>query len=635
MLAAFRTIVNTWPARVLLLVLVASFASWGVADVVRNVVSGGASAVATVRGHDITPQQFMAEYQTDLRRTAERVGDPGQLPPGLRVQVAQQTLQKLVTQQALAGEVARMGLAVPDEAVRQAVFAMPEFQGPDGKFSRNVLLQALSGNSMTEAHFLTLIRQDIAQNQLLQTVGASVGPSDQLTRLVYGYLNERRTADILPLPFAGRPVLPPPAESVLRRFYDNNPARYTAPEYRHVKAVILSPDSIGRGLDVPEADLRAWFAQHRAEYVSAEKRSVEVITSGSSSAAAALARQGRAGAGWDAMQVAAKAAGATAVPLDDVTADQVPSPELARAAFAAAPGAVVGPVSEPLGTYVLRISAVTPARNPSFESLRDTVHAKVAAERALDLIDARAQKLQDLFAGGAKIDEVPADLGAAGAAGTLDAQGNTPDGTPAPIPAAADARGAIVDAAFHANLGDPIQPTEGPAHTWFAVAVDTVTKPARKPFDQVRAQVLADWRADQLRHGQEAEAARILGLVKGGQSLVNAAWGSGLQVTHTAPLARGKPAAGVPAELAQTLFTLHKGEATMVETNAGFVVAQLTGVVPPDAGGDTAGLVQAREGLARALHDDYLQMYATAVRDEAHPTVRPNVVQALIQQPGE
>ena len=635
MLAAFRKIVNTWPARILLLILVASFASWGVADVVRNVVSGGSSAVATVGGHDITQQQFMAEYQTNLRRTAERMPDPSQLPQALRVQVAQQTLQKLVTQQALSGEIARMRLAVPDDAVRQAVFAMPDFQGPDGKFDRRVLLQTLSSNNMIEARFLDLVRQDIAQNQLLQTVGAAAGPSDQLTSLVYGYFNEHRTADILLLPFSGRPVPPAPPEPVLRRFYDNNPSRYTAPEYRHIKAVILSPDSIGRGLDVPEADLRAWFIQHKADYVSAEKRSVQVITTGSSTIAAALAKQWRAGAGWDAMQVAARAAGATAVPLDDATQDQVPSPELARAAFAAAPDTVVGPISEPLGTYVLRVSAVTPAKNPSFESLRDAVHAKVAAERALDLIDARAQKMQDLFAGGAKIDEVPADLGATGAAGTLDAQGNTPDGTPAPIPAAPEARQAIIDAAFKTNVGDAIQPTEGPAHTWFAVAVDTVTKPARKPYDQVRAQVLADWRAEQVRHGQEAEAARILTLVKGGQSLVNAAWGSGLQVTHTAPLPRGKPQPGVPAELSQALFTLHPNEATMVQTNAGFAVAQLTGVIPPELHGDTAGLTQTREGLARALHDDYVQMYATAVRDEARPTVRSSVVQSLIQQPGE
>ena len=634
MLSAFRKFANTWPARIFFLVLVASFASWGIADVVRN-IGAGSNAVATVQGHDITPQQFMSEYQITLRRTAERLPDPSQIPAALREQIARQTLERLVTQQALAGEIRRMGVAVPDEQVRQTVFAMPDFQGADGKFQRPMLLQALSSNNMSEAHFLELVRQDIAQNQLLQTVSASAAPSNLLADRVYAYLGEKRRADLLTLPFAGRPLPPAPAEPVLRRFYDNNGARYTSPEYRHIKAVILSPDSIGRSMTVPDADLRAWFEQHKAEYQSAEKRSIQVITTGSASVAASLAAQWKAGAGWDAMQVAAKAAGATAVPLDDATADQVPSPELAHAAFAAQPGTVVGPITEPLGTYVLRVSSVTPARHPSFEAMRDVVRGKVAAERALDLVDARAQKLQDLFAGGAKIDEVPADLGVTGAAGTLDAQGNTPDGSPAPIPATPDARQQIIDTAFKTNPGDAIQPVEGPAHTWFAVTVDKVTKPARKPFEQVRGQVLADWQHDQVHHTQETEAARILGMVKSGQTLANAAWGSGMQVSRTPPLARGKPAPGVPAELSQTLFTLKQGEPTMVETNAGFVVAQLAEVIPPDPHADSMGVSQAREGLSRALHDDYLQMYATAVRDEAKPTVRPNVMQSLIQQPGE
>jgi peptidyl-prolyl cis-trans isomerase D len=61
MLSSFRKFANTWPARILFLVLVAAFASWGVADVVRN-IGAGSGAVATVQGHDITPEAFMQEY---------------------------------------------------------------------------------------------------------------------------------------------------------------------------------------------------------------------------------------------------------------------------------------------------------------------------------------------------------------------------------------------------------------------------------------------------------------------------------------------------------------------------------------------------------------------------------------------
>ncbi len=634
MLASFRRFAGTWPARVFFLILVVSFASWGISDVVRN-LGGSGGAVATVEGHDITAQQFMAEFQGNLRRVSERMPDPNAASPQLRLQVAGQTIQKLVTQEALAAQVRSLGIAVPDDALRQAVFALPEFQGTDGRFSRPMLLSALASNNLTEARFLDLMRADIAQNQLLQSVGASAGPSELLTGLVFRYLYERRRADLLSLPFAGHPLPPAPPEAVLRRYYDNNAGRYTAPEYRHIKAVILSPDSIGRSLAVPDAELQAWFAQHRADYVTPEKRSLQVITTGSAAEATKLAAQWKSGASWAAIQAAAKQDGATAVSLDDATAKEVPSPELARAAFAAAQDAVVGPITEPLGSYVLRVAAITPARNPTFEQLRDTIRGKAAAEKAQDLIDARAQKLQDLFAGGAKIDEVPADLGAAAAEGSLDAQGMTLDGTPAPIPAAGAARQAIIDAAFKMAKGDPIQPTEGPDHVWYAVSVDAITPPARAKFEDVRPRVLQDWQRDQVRHGQETEAARVLALVKSGQSLTSAAWGTGLLVSRTPPLQRDQPAGSVPAELAHTLFTLKPNEATMVETNAGFVVGQLAEVLPADPKADATGMRQAHDGLVRALHDDYLQLYATAVRDAARPVIRPQVIQNLVTQPGE
>ncbi len=634
MLSAFRKFAGTWPARVFFLILVGSFATWGIADVVRN-LGAGDGAVASVQGHEITPQQFMAEYQASLRHLSERLPDPSQVPAQMRTQVARQTIQKLVTQEALASQVQRMGVVVPDEAVRAAVYAMPDFQGPDGKFSESALAATLASNNMNRAHFLELVRADIAQNQLLQSVAASAGPSQVLTGLVFRYFNEKRRADVVTLPFAGRALPPAPPDAVLRRYYDNNPARYTAPEYRHIKAVILSPDSIGRSLTVSDADLRAWFETHKADYVTPEKRSLQVITTGSASVAASLAAQWRAGASWDAVQASAKADKATAVSLDDATVQEVPSPELARAAFAATAGSVLGPITEPLGNYVLRVANITPAKNPSFESLKDTIRGKVAGEKALDVIDARAQKLQDVFAGGAKIDEVPSELGATGASGTLDAQGRTQEGEPAPIPAAAGARQQIIDAAFKLNKGDPIQPTEGPDHIWYAVSVDSITPPARQPFEAVRARVLADWQADQMRHAQESEAARILGLVKGGQNLANAAWGTGLQVTHSPELRRDQPAGAISAELAHSLFTMKPGDATMVETNAGFLVAQLATIIPADPKADTLAMSQAQDGLRSALHDDYLQLYATAVRDAAQPVIHGQAIQALLAQPGE
>ena len=227
-------------------------------------------------------------------------------------------------------------------------------------------------------------------------------------------------------------------------------------------------------------------------------------------------------------------------------------------------------------------------------------------------------------------------MGAAGAEGTLDAQGNTPEGAAAPIPAAsAKIRSAIIADAFKASNGETGQLTEGPDRAWYAVAVDKIIKPDTKPFALVRNRVLADWQADQVHHATEEQAAKLLATINGGQTIVNAAWGSGQQVIRSPALRRNQPVRGVPAELTQLVFTLKTGAATMVETNIGFMVAQLAVVTKPDPKTDAGEMQDVKQGLRKALADDYLQSYAYAVRDGMTTQVNAHVFEQMTKQAGE
>jgi peptidyl-prolyl cis-trans isomerase D len=496
-------------------------------------------------------------------------------------------------------------------------------------------MSVLRSNNLTEARFLEEVKQDLAKNQLLNAVQANAAPSGVLTDLIYSYFNEKRTADVVQLNIAAAPLPASPPDTTLHRFYDNNLTRYTAPEYRRIKAVVLSPASIGRSLPVSDTEMKAWFDQHKADYQSEETRSVQVITASTPATATKLADEWKSGASWESLQAAAKALGATAATLDDTTKAGIPSPELSKAAFAATPDVVVGPITEALGVQLVKVTKITPAKNPTLDSMRDVVRVKVGEEKAVDLVDARAQKLQDLFAGGAHFDEVPADLGAAGAEGTLDAQGNTPDGTPAPLPASGALRTQIVGDAFKAAPGDSVQLLQGPDHAWYAVQVQSITKPAPKPFDQVRTQILADWQHDQQRHAQEVAAAKIIALVKSGQSLQQAAWGSGLQVTRTPPLVRNRPTGQFPAEVIQVIFRLKPGEAHMLDTSTGFAVVSLGDVIKADPKTDVSGVTDIKRGLTQALQQDFLVIYANAIREAEKPRINTALVQKIIQQPGE
>ena len=630
MLATFRRHLNSWVARGFFLLLVGTFVLWGVGDVIRNVGADDTS-VATVSGEKIELPEVQQLYQRQLAQLSQMLGGKIDPTPEMRKGVAAQALQQVITQTAVKAAVRKLGIASPDDAVRQAVFDIPALRNASGQFDRAQFQALLANNNLTEGRFLDLVRDDLGQRQLMEAVRAGVASPDTLVGQVYAFQHETRLADAVDLPFSAVSPPPTPTEAQLTRWYENHPSLYSTPEYRHIKAIVLAPETVEKGLEVTDDELKAAYAQHQTDANQPEKRSVQVLLAPDQAAATALAATWNAGADWAAMQ---KQANAAPVELDDATPGEFPTPELAAAVFKAPVGTVAPPVQSPLGWHVFKVTKITPGSSTTLDQMRDRLRAEILARKAADLIDERAGKIEDALAGGTPLDDLPGDFGLGAVTGTLDAQGKTAEGMPAPIPGSDGLRTALIQAAFQAKIGDPPHLIDAPAEqgvgpSYFAVAVDSITPPAIKPQDEVADAVRADWTHDAVRHIQEEKAAAILSAVKDGKKLADAA--AGLTVRALPPVARSTGAAGVPDQLVEPLFTLKIGEPTMVETPDGFVVAQLTAVQDPDPKNDAVGYGQVREALNKSLGDDVQSVLTTALRDRGSPKVNTSAVNSIAQ----
>jgi peptidyl-prolyl cis-trans isomerase D len=635
MLAVLRRSLNTWVARGFFLILVIAFASWGVGDMVR--LLSRETWAARVAGQTIEMAQVQDAYRRQLSDLSRRLGGQTEPTVEMRRLVLQQVVDQLVTEIALTREIASAGFVVPDEALRDAIYKTPTFFGPNGQFDKTRFESYLQQSGFSEFRFLQLMRADLAVRQLAGAVSAGAYLPDSIMTDIFAYQQEKRSADMIEFAFAAAPDPAPPSEATLRRWWDNHPDAYSTPEYRRVKIVILSPDTMAADIKVSDEDVQAAYDQHKSEYVVPPRRSVEAIVVPAEAAAQELAAQWRAGASWDAMQTAAKAVGATAITLDDATAAEFPATELAAAVFAAPPDAVGEPVKTPLGWYVLRVVKADPGSNRSFADAKDELSAQIARDRAADLIYQRINAVEDAIAGDPSLDKLPSDLGIAGVTGTMDAHGMTPAGEPAAIPGAAPFREAIIQAAFRATQGEPPKLAEvpGPAGGTlgsYALAVESITPPAREPFEQVEDRVRADWTAATKRKTEEELAAKVLGAVEGGQTLADAATVAGVTVRRTPAIGRQAAAPeGVPPQLVRPLFDLKAGEATMIETPESFIVAAAAEVQPADPASDPIGAKALRERLAASVGSDLQNTMLQALRDRGHAEVNQALLETLVQ----
>ena len=334
MLALFRRFLNTWAARALFIVLIASFGLWGISGTIEDLSRD--NALATVGDRRIEPAEFQEPFRKQLAEVSRMLGGRVEPTPAIRKAVAGQVLDRLITQNAIALEVRRLGVTVPDEALKAAVYDIPAFRGAGGTFNRSTFDAVLRQNNLTEPQFLDLMRSDLAQRQLMEAVQVGAAPPEVLTQQVFAFQRETRVAEYVEFAFDAAAAPPEPTEADLQRLYDNNIAAYSAPEFRRIKAVVLSPETVGRDIEVPEADIVAAYEARRAEFVKPERRSVQVVVAQDEAKAGEIASSWTGGADWEAVQAAAAAAGASSVALDDATGTEFPSPELGRAVFAAA-----------------------------------------------------------------------------------------------------------------------------------------------------------------------------------------------------------------------------------------------------------------------------------------------------------
>lgn len=622
MLTAIRNSLNHWIAKALFLLLIVSFAVWGIEDFVRG---GGADrSVATVAGEKVSLAEATDAYQREISQLRRSFGGQFEPTEEVRRAIAEGTVARLVALRAISAEAAQRGVVVTDEALRQTILAAPGFQGPDGRFSRLQFESFLRNNGLTEGRFLDLLRGDLARQQLVGSVRAGAAAPQVLARAVHAFHAEQRVADLVELPFMAAPAPPEPTEAQLARFHENNADQFSAPEFRQFDLVLLSPEDVAREIRLSDRELREAYEERRAEFSTPERRQIAQAVVPDREAARAIAEAWRAGADVTAIATQAQAAGGSATELGLIDRSGLPLPELADPAFAAPAGAVTDPVQSPFGWHVLRVAAVEPASERSFEAAKDELARIVALERAADQIYARANRIEDSIAEGIPLSEVARRHELRLIQGTIDAEGRDAAGNRIELGPEA---GEIISAVFEARIGETSRLSETRGGVFYAVRVGSVTPPALRPLAEVEREVRAAWERAERRRAMEEQAAALIAETRAGRPLDEAARGAGWTPRRSEAFTRDARGGAMPPQLAAALFALKRGEATMIESMSGFVVASVAEIVPGTA--EAQAIAARRLEISEALAGDLEAQFVQALRDRADVRVVPGATRLI------
>jgi peptidyl-prolyl cis-trans isomerase D len=617
MLQFIRGTVGTWVVKILFVLLIASFAIWGIGDIFRG--RGPSTAIAEIGPTKIPASELDSEFRKQVDRLRPMFGGQLDMEQAKQLGLVDQTLDAIVERSLLDLAAQDMGLNTGDELVRRRLQQLPGFRNAHGEFDPELLRRALASNSMGEAALIDMIRAETGRQLVVGAVDAGAVVPEPMVDALYRFRNEKRVAETLTLANDHMPEPSAPDEAELTRVHEDKAIRFTAPEFRTLTVGLATVDDYAKTVEVTEDEIKAAYDTRADEFQVPERRSFDQVLTDTEDKAKAVAEKARAANGD--LAAAAKAEGLDVTTVGLLAEADVPV--IGASVFDLQADAIPDPFHSDLGWHVIKVTKIDPPHIHQLAEVRDDVIAQLKKSRAVDDMPRLANMLEDALAGGSTLAETAARYRIKLIRiEAVDSTGLKPDGSKvadAPDMAAglAGNLATVLQTAFNLTQGNHSQVTSGADDSSFVVQVDAITPSRLKPLAEVRDQVVTAWKVDQRAAAADKLAGDILTQLKGGATIEAVAAATGAVAATTEPLPRspGQDKGKLPAELTKQLFSLPLGGVAKATTADGQIVVRLKQIVPADpaaAAGLVAGL---RDAEQRTVGSDLVAEFTVGLRD--------------------
>jgi peptidyl-prolyl cis-trans isomerase D len=620
MLEALRNASKGWVAAILILVLVGSFGVWGIQDWI-----GGTPPpkIATVAGEPITPERYQREFADYLRKLERETKTPVSAAEAKAQGLDRIALEEMLNRDALLAKAKTLGLSVtPDHVVDILKKNIPDGQGG---INYQALQRILQAGQYTDQEFFELVRTDVLRGQLLRTIAGGTTLPPGLENALHRFRLERRVAEYVLIDPSRAGQIADPDNAALKKYYDTHAsAKYSAPEYRAFTAIIAKLDDVKARVTVTDEEVKQAYERARKFYETPEKRKLEQIKFKTEAAARAAAAKLSGGQSFEAV---AKAEGYKP---EDIKLGEVAKTDttIPAVAFELPVGKISDPVKGAFGWVILRVLEITPGAVKTFDDVKGEIRDQFVTERSKEFLSNLTNELEDTLGAGATLEEAAKKHNVALLkVAAVDASGNDPAGQPV---AGVPGRDFLTQVfASDTDLEPEFQETaDGVRH---AFRIDKVTPVAMKALDLVRAQVLADWRDEQITTRLTKIADDLTKKGNAGQSMASIASSLGVAALRTDPLPRYGRQELFGEETLKAAGDAKVGQffTGPVTDGKSRIVARLAEVQYEDEAAD-APLRQAYGAqLRQVFAEDLIDTFSKAVRKEVGVTIDENQFRKL------
>src|SRR5438445_483714 len=193
MIQAFQKFSQSRIAKVFLAIVALSFIAFGGSSFWRS--QHPHAVVAEVGNIAIGRGELAEKVQQYTQRMAAQTGESPTREQVLESGLPQMILWEMIHDTLLNLETKHLGLTVSDDILRDRIQSMHAFHNENGEFDKNLFLQILRSNGLSEDAFIAEIRQELTREQLVGAiqVGAYL-PDEMVDRLFDAQYQQRQAS---------------------------------------------------------------------------------------------------------------------------------------------------------------------------------------------------------------------------------------------------------------------------------------------------------------------------------------------------------------------------------------------------------------------------------------------------------
>lgn len=565
MLSGFRSLAQSVAAKILIILIILSFALWGIADIFK---SSGERYFAKIGDIEISAAEYDNALSQEIARARNIYG--AEMANLLRSELANQTMDQIINRELVSLDARDMGILIPDSVVVDRIQKNPMFFDDAGNFSKEVFESNIRMLGESEKSYVEELRKDIAIKTLLDSIVRSINVSNQELKLFSEIANEKRKIALFTVNQEAVNKVPEPTDSELLEYYEKNSEAFVSPELREGTYIHISRDSLTKdsNIAVTEQQVKDEYEARKEEFVRSELRSFKQAVYSSKEAAEKAVAELRAGKNIDELKPDSNenqedfVIEIKSLHKEDVT------PELQGFVFNAKVLDISDPISSSFGWHVIQLTEINPALTTPYEIAKELltkeIEQSLIEEKIINIID----EIEDKVASGEKIEEVAGSFGIkAKKINMVSKDSKYQDGKFAKVEIGSsdvekeEAARKIVKTLFSLQLGSNSSVTEISPNNYVVVRLDNISEKRNRALDEVRGVVIERWKAEK----RQTMLKQLAESIATGANLESSHNQAGVTKVEATLNRSGEGYAGIiNPELIKNAFEKKKGESTRV-----------------------------------------------------------------------